>query len=272
LSLANDAFDLEAVGILRRVKGENTSKAAQDQATYALAKLLTLRSEWSTALSDPKYAQHAADLRKAFGRAAVDDLKQGDSTAQKAEAEKLFQSVSEDADLGATKITSGDREISLGELAKRELFERRELLPGKLAPETVGEDLDGKPIRLSDFRGRVVVLTFWASWSASCMALVPHERELVERLRYKPFVLIGVNGDETNEAAEKAAATARITWLSVRDGGPIGPISQAWNVHGWPTFYLIDHRGMIVNKIGLSDADERLIDRTVKQAESPPNP
>ncbi len=55
-------------------------------------------------------------------------------------------------------------------------------------------------------------------------------------------VLIRVSGDDTKEVAQNSAATAKITWQSLRNGGPAGPISQSWNVHGWPTLYLIDHR------------------------------
>jgi hypothetical protein len=70
-------------------------------------------------------------------------------------------------------------------------------------------------------------------------------------------VLKRVNGDDTKEAAQNSAATARITWRSFRNGGPDGPISQSWNVHRWPTLYLIDHRGTIVGKIGTSDETAR---------------
>jgi len=73
-------------------------------------------------------------------------------------------------------------------------------------------------------------------------------------------VLIRVNGYDTKEAAQNSAATAKITWQSFWNGGPDGPISQSWNVHGWPTRYLIDHRATIVGKIGTSDEDDRLIE------------
>ncbi len=48
-------------------------------------------------------------------------------------------------------------------------------------------------------------------------------------------LLIRVNGDDTKEPAQNSAATARITWRSFRNGGPDGPISQSWDVHGWLT-------------------------------------
>jgi hypothetical protein len=53
---------------------------------------------------------------------------------------------------------------TLGEEAGRELFELRHLRVGKTAPEIEGEDLDGKRFKLSDYRGKVVVLDFWGNW------------------------------------------------------------------------------------------------------------
>ena len=54
--------------------------------------------------------------------------------------------------------------MKLGKLAGRELFEMQHLQPGKAAPEITGEDIDGKPMKLSEFRGRVVLLDFWGHW------------------------------------------------------------------------------------------------------------
>ena len=54
--------------------------------------------------------------------------------------------------------------------------------------------------------GKVVVLVFWGSWCGPCMAAVPHERQLVERFKGRPFVVVGVNSDEDREKALRVVA------------------------------------------------------------------
>lgn len=118
-------------------------------------------------------------------------------------------------------------------------------LIGQTAPEIDGIDLDGAPMKLSDFRGKVVALSFWANWCPPCRSLFPHEKELVEKFRDQPFVLLGVNGDETREAGKKAHTRNALTWRSFYFGDQGGPIPEQWSVGGWPTIYVIDATGKI---------------------------
>jgi hypothetical protein len=91
-------------------------------------------------------------------------LKSGDAPALEKETEDLLERIKNDRDFAQTSISFGDGQLKLGDLAVRELFELRHLQPGKPAPEIVGEDIDGKPMKLSDFRGKVVLLDFWGMW------------------------------------------------------------------------------------------------------------
>ena len=159
------------------------------------------------------------------------------------------------------------RKKTLGESAQDELFEMRELAFGKTAPEIAGEDVDGQPLKLSDYRGKVVVLTFWASWCGPCMGMVPHERTLVERMKDRPFALLGVNGDDDRALAKKTAETNKMTWHSFWNGGTNGPITDAWNVKGWPTTYVLDHKGVIRFKQVREKKMDEAVDLLVKELE-----
>ena len=115
---------------------------------------------------------------------------------------------------------------------------------GKDAPEIEGEDLDGLEMKLSDYRGKVVVLTFWATWCGPCMAMIPEERSLVERFAGKPFALVGVNADDRRSRARTAVQKENINWPSFWDTSP-RTIATAWNVHSWPTLYILDRKGVV---------------------------
>jgi thiol-disulfide isomerase/thioredoxin len=140
---------------------------------------------------------------------------------------------------------------------------------GKPTPEIEGADLDGARLKLSNYRGKVVLVVFWASWCGPCMADVPHEREIVEKLRGRPFALLGVNGDEDVAKAKEAVETAKITWRSFSpdDSGRRGGIPSAWNVFSWPTTYVIDHTG-VIRHINLRGTDlDKPLEELVAQAE-----
>ena len=93
--------------------------------------------------------------------------------------------------------------------------------------------------------------------------MYPHERSLVKDMKDRPFALIGVNSDADKEKLRPRMEEENITWRSFWNGpkGTGGPISEAWNVSGWPTLYVIDHNGVIRAKsVGF---DKELIDSTI---------
>lgn len=135
---------------------------------------------------------------------------------------------------------------TLGDSARATLYAIRSLAVGKVAPEIEGEDIDGKPMKLSDYRGKVVVLCFWGTWCGPCMRLVPREKALVERLKGRPFALLGINSDSDREKLKLAIVENGILWRSWWDRGRTGgPIATRWNVHGWPTIIVLDGKGVI---------------------------
>ncbi len=106
--------------------------------------------------------------------------------------------------------------------------------------------------------------------------MYPHERSLVKKLADKPFALIGVNSDQDLEKLKPRLKEEEITWRSFWNGkdGTRGPISAEWNVRGWPTLVVIDHKGVIRHKwVGspqpatkLDDAIEKLVEEAEKDS------
>ncbi len=175
---------------------------------------------------------------------------------------------------------------NLAEVATRQLFELRRLNIGQEVPEIVGTDLDKKPMALSDSRGKVTLLVFWATWCGPCMGMVPHERALTEHYAGKPFVVVGINGDmmpygkftyhgddgkviDDTPRVKAAVEKHKMTWRSFREGKFV--IAPEWNVRSWPRVYLIDHHGIIRGKWSGDPGKKELdaaIEKLVKLAET----
>ncbi len=120
---------------------------------------------------------------------------------------------------------------------------------GKTAPDIGGRDLDGKPFRLSDYRGKVVVLTFSGDWCGACRGEYPYQRLLLELYKDQPFALLGVSSDADPAAAKKSKDERGLSYRMWWDGDATrrtdGPIATSWGVAGWPTVYVLDRRGTI---------------------------
>jgi RNA polymerase sigma factor (sigma-70 family) len=117
---------------------------------------------------------------------------------------------------------------------------------GDVALAIQGVDMNGKSMNLSEYRGKVVVLNFWSSSCPPCMAMVPHETELVRKMAGKRFVLLGVNVWDTHETAAATIAKEHMTWPSWFDGRSLdSPIAKNWDVHEIPSIFVIDAKGII---------------------------
>jgi hypothetical protein len=97
--------------------------------------------------------------------------------------------------------------------------------------------------------------------------MYPHERSLVKRLQGKKFALIGVNSDD-EDTLRKAIKKENMTWRSWWDGGDTsGPIASKWNVHSWPTIYILDHKGVIRFKNARGEELDKVVDQLLAELE-----
>ena len=120
-------------------------------------------------------------------------------------------------------------------------------------------------MKLSEFRGKVVMLSFWATTCGPCMKMIPHERDMVERLKDKPFVLLGVNCGDEPEDLKKALDKHQISWRSFKgEQSETKSIASDWKIGGLPTIYLIDHEG-IIRKYWQGRPDDEELDREVER-------
>jgi hypothetical protein len=103
--------------------------------------------------------------------------------------------------------------------------------------------------------------------------MYPHERSLVKRLDGKAFALLGINSDKDREDLKMVMEKEQITWRSWWDGGSTsGPIATKWNIHGWPTIYVLDGKGVIRYKNVRGEAMDKAVDQLLKDMEGGGDP
>jgi thiol-disulfide isomerase/thioredoxin len=201
--------------MLRALADADLPRERKGQALFQLARFVKYRADSLPRLQHAAGAE-AQRLERLYGKEYLARLRRLDPAQVEAEAVRLFTLVAEKyADV--KYLTR-----PLGEQARGFLEELRGLRIGKTAPETAAVDLDGVKFRLSDYRGKVVVLTFWAFWCGACREQFPHDRSLVKRFQGRPFALVGVNSDPNRAAAQKDARKEEITWRSFWDGSAEG--------------------------------------------------
>ena len=137
-------------------------------------------------------------------------------------------------------------EMTLAKMVETELAGLK-INVGNPVPEVEGTDLDGKKVKLSSLKGKVVLFDFWATWCGPCRAMIPHERELVEKYKDKPFAIVSVSADSEKGDLTEFLSTEKMPWTHWWDGEK-GPVTKLFKIKAFPTLYLIDAKGVIRQK------------------------
>ena len=116
-------------------------------------------------------------------------------------------------------------------------------LPGSSAPDFVLKSMTGENLRLSEFRGRVVLLTFWASWCGECRSQLEGLASLHERYSSAGLELLAVSLDTRRRQVEDAMRAANVVYPVLHDVG--GEVGQLYEVSSMPLVVLIDREGVV---------------------------
>ncbi|GEP94693.1 TlpA disulfide reductase family protein [Chitinophaga cymbidii] len=164
------------------------------------------------------------------------------------------------------------QQSSFGKAIAEELERKKKGVPGVVAPAIAKTDIDGKLLRLSDYKGKYVLLDFWASWCLPCRKGNPHLKELYAHYKSKGFEIIGVSDDDRkHDAWRKAVADDGIgMWKHVlrgldmekrmRNESNPDDLSEAYGIRTLPTKILIDRNGVIVGRYNGGSEDDAALD------------
>lgn len=139
----------------------------------------------------------------------------------------------------------------------------------KLAPEFALKDANGQTARLSDYKGKVVLLDFWATWCGPCKIEIPWFMEFEQQFKDRGFSVVGVSMDEDGwNAVKPYLLQMRINYRVLLGNDQVGTLYGG--VDSLPTTFLIDRQGKIASvHIGVSTGKEEFKDAIVHLLDAP---
>lgn len=140
------------------------------------------------------------------------------------------------------------RRMSMMQRLATKVEGKRRSLVGRAAADFNAPDSSGNLVRLADFRGRYVLLDFWASWCVPCRQENPGLKALYTRYKQKGLEIIGISVDEDGRRWRKAIIEDALPWIHVSDLKRESTLANLFGVQPIPDNFLIDPKGIIVAK------------------------
>ena len=106
--------------------------------------------------------------------------------------------------------------------------------------------VDDRDVDIAKFKGKVVLIDFWATWCGPCLAEMPYVKKLYDELHDDGLEIVGVSLDNDCDTMKKFVTKSEIPWPQYCDGGGVtNAINREFSVHIIPTMYLVDKKGVL---------------------------
>lgn len=156
----------------------------------------------------------------------------------------------------------------LGNIQKQKASKeiQRKLAVGSKFPDFEEKDLDGKSLSIARFKGKVVLVDFWATWCGPCIGELPNVLAAYEKHHAKGFEIIGISLDSDRAKLDKFISDRKMTWPQYYDGkGWQTKLAGVYGVNSIPATYLLDGEGKIIAKNLRGEALEEAVAKALKQ-------
>ena len=155
--------------------------------------------------------------------------------------------------VGDTYLSTKKADVSKNQIVMRENdakdYKRFELSMGKLFPEFNFIDFEGKKRKISEFRGKYVLLDIWGFWCGPCRKELPYIREAHKRFQGRNLEIVGLNTDEdfTIESMKKGLKDSGMTWTNAKFASVVDFLRVNLRITSFPTTFLISPEGKILS-------------------------
>ncbi len=148
-------------------------------------------------------------------------------------------------------------------MAKGLIYELDSLNIGQMAPTFSVLSIDGRRVDISKYRGKVIVLEFWATWCDPCVKMIPRLNKFYKEMSSKDFILIGISVDRNRTDLIEYLKKEPSPWTQICDGED-GQLAKKFNAAGIPRLIVIDRHGLLAGKLSTSDDIEGEISKVIQ--------